>query len=390
VRTSKTVAGDTTEYVLDLLATLPVVISDTEAVYLYGLGIIAQQQSEKLYYVHDGLGSVRQLADSTGQIETNYAYDPFGVPVVEGNVYNPYQYTGEAWDSEVELLYLRARYYQAETGRFITKDPWAGDVGRPSTLNLYAYAANNPANHADPTGLDPAGSASLIPPGYDMGFQDDRDLTIWLWHELFTNANGPEAQELRRLLHSDRLSDRVWGTLKWIWLVKDRAKWDFKHRIGDEIGLAIMLRHTGHEYGWYDYQMPGNIHYAYVGRVVGWTGESLHWGAGFAQVIDPAHKEEAQCLIPPWDPLISIYVNVEWADTQFDQPLDWKAVEFGIMLFERYRNNVGLSQFRDFLGQYGEHMLTPPRVPVLVLGWTNPWGEWPYSVGYFDGPNPPL
>ncbi|HUW94675.1 MAG TPA: type IV secretion protein Rhs, partial [Anaerolineae bacterium] len=61
VRTGKTVAGDTTEYVLDLAAALPVVISDTEAVYLYGLDIIAQQQAERLYYVHDGLGSVRQL-----------------------------------------------------------------------------------------------------------------------------------------------------------------------------------------------------------------------------------------------------------------------------------------------------------------------------------------
>ena len=81
VRTSKTIAGDTTQYVLDLATTLPVVISDTEAVYLYALDIIAQQQSETLYYVHDGLGSVRQLVDTTGQIETNYAYDPFGVPV---------------------------------------------------------------------------------------------------------------------------------------------------------------------------------------------------------------------------------------------------------------------------------------------------------------------
>ena len=44
VRTSKTASGDTTEYVLDLAAALPVVISDTEAVYLYGLDIIAQQQ----------------------------------------------------------------------------------------------------------------------------------------------------------------------------------------------------------------------------------------------------------------------------------------------------------------------------------------------------------
>ena len=49
VRTSNPVAGDTTEYVLDLAATLPVVISDTEAVYLYGLDILAQQQAERLY-----------------------------------------------------------------------------------------------------------------------------------------------------------------------------------------------------------------------------------------------------------------------------------------------------------------------------------------------------
>jgi len=149
--------GDTTEYALDLLATLPVVISDTEAVYLYGLDIIAQQQSERLYYMHDGLGSVRQLVDTTGQMQTNYAYDPFGVSVVEGDESNPYQYTGEAWDAEVELLYLRARYYQPEVGRFITKDSWAGDIWRPGTLNGYAYVVNNPVNLLDPTGMDAPG-----------------------------------------------------------------------------------------------------------------------------------------------------------------------------------------------------------------------------------------
>jgi RHS repeat-associated protein len=152
VRTSKTVAGDTTEYALDLLATLPAVISDTDAVYLYGLDIIAQQQTERLYYMHDGLGSVRQLVDTTGQVEANYAYDPFGVAVVEGDESNPYRYTGEAWDAEVELLYLRARYYQPEVGRFITKDPWAGDTWRPGTLGGYVYVLDNPVNRADPTG----------------------------------------------------------------------------------------------------------------------------------------------------------------------------------------------------------------------------------------------
>lgn len=152
-RTSKTVDSDTTQYVLDLAASLPVVISDTEAVYLYGLDIIAQQQSERLYYMHDGLGSVRQLLDSTGDVETNYAYDPFGVPVVGGDVSNPYQYTGEAWDAEVGLLYLRARYYQPEVGRFVNKDPWPGNVWRPGTLNHYLYVVDNPVNGVDPSGL---------------------------------------------------------------------------------------------------------------------------------------------------------------------------------------------------------------------------------------------
>jgi hypothetical protein len=53
-RTRKTVGGHTTQYVLDLATTLPVVISDTDAVYLYGLDILAQQQSERVYYFHDG------------------------------------------------------------------------------------------------------------------------------------------------------------------------------------------------------------------------------------------------------------------------------------------------------------------------------------------------
>ena len=107
---SKTVGETTTDYVLDLATTLPVVISDTDAVYLYGLDIIAEQlalrqgsgQAQRYYCVHDGLGSVRQLLDNTGQIGESYAYDPFGVPLVGNGVANPFRFTGEAWDAEVE------------------------------------------------------------------------------------------------------------------------------------------------------------------------------------------------------------------------------------------------------------------------------------------------
>ncbi|MGB3906144.1 MAG: RHS repeat-associated core domain-containing protein [Anaerolineae bacterium] len=159
VRASKTTDGTTTDYVLDLAPTLPVVISDTDAIYLYGLDIIAEQlaQSDRYYYMHDGLRSVRQLLDNTGQIAETYAYDPFGVPLASDTVPNPYRFTGEAWDPEVELLYLRARYYQPATGRFITKDPWRGYWGERGELNAYLYSSGNPVNLVDPSGLQGEG-----------------------------------------------------------------------------------------------------------------------------------------------------------------------------------------------------------------------------------------
>jgi RHS repeat-associated protein len=106
---------------------------------------------------------VRQMLDSTGEVETNYAYDPFGVPVVAGDASNPYQFTGEAWDEEVELLYLRARYYQPEVGRFITKDPWAGLTRQPGTLNRFAYVSNDPVNDIDPRGLEGGEPGGICP-----------------------------------------------------------------------------------------------------------------------------------------------------------------------------------------------------------------------------------
>jgi RHS repeat-associated protein len=165
LRVGKSAGAAASDYLVDLAATLPVAISDTNAVYLYGLDILAEQLAGagRYYYVHDGLGSVRQLVDSAGQIETRYAYDPFGVPLEGNGVPNPWQFTGEAWDAEVELLYLRARYYQPETGRFVTRDPWTPDAWRPVTLNPFAYASNNPGTYIDPTGLEGWGPGGTCP-----------------------------------------------------------------------------------------------------------------------------------------------------------------------------------------------------------------------------------
>jgi RHS repeat-associated protein len=225
------------------MATLPVVISDAEAVYLYGLDILAQQeivrqgsgQAPRLYYVHDGLGSVRQLVDTTGQIETNYAYDPVGVQLVGGEVYNPYQFTGEAWDAEVELLYLRARYYQPEVGRFITKDPWRGDTWEAATLNRYAYARNGPVNSTDPSGLQDGGYSS-----YESYRRSRQLVSDWFYQRgpvrLVLGPDEPLTQDVR---HSPGVQQ-----FKGHWaLAGHEVPWHWAgHTIDIRFGLPLQIR----------------------------------------------------------------------------------------------------------------------------------------------------
>ena len=124
------------------------------AYYVYGMGLISKvtPQGAAYYYHYDNLGSTVAMTDSSGNIVNKYAYDPYGkvLSQVEG-ISNPFKYVGAfgVMDEGNGLLYMRARYYDPATGRFISKDPigWAGG------FNLYAYTGNNPVNWVDPSGL---------------------------------------------------------------------------------------------------------------------------------------------------------------------------------------------------------------------------------------------
>jgi RHS repeat-associated protein len=58
----------------------------------------------------------------------------------------------ELADSYIKLLYLRARWYSGDTGRFTTRDVWPPDYTRPQSLNGFAYVEGNPINRIDPSG----------------------------------------------------------------------------------------------------------------------------------------------------------------------------------------------------------------------------------------------
>ena len=115
------------------------------------------------YFYHaDGLGSITELTDSTGNIVQSYVYDSFGninvfdqngaMITPSGGIINPYTYTGREFDNESELYYYRARYYDSKIGRFISEDPIGLSGG---DNNLYGYVSNDPINSIDPSGLIP-------------------------------------------------------------------------------------------------------------------------------------------------------------------------------------------------------------------------------------------
>ncbi len=128
--------------------------------YAYGVQRISEDQPisstwTPSFYGYDGHGNVRFLTNSAGTITDSYTYDVFGMPITtSGTTPNNYLYSGEQYDGTLGAYYLRARYYNPATGRFLSMDPYVGHLIQPATLDKYVYAQNDPVDGVDPTGRD--------------------------------------------------------------------------------------------------------------------------------------------------------------------------------------------------------------------------------------------
>lgn len=103
------------------------------------------------FIITDALGSTLAVHDASGNVLTEYSYDPFGAASATTAFQNPFQYTGRENDALAGLHYFRARYYHPSLQRFISEDPVGFGSG---DTNLYAYVENNPVRYVDPLGLD--------------------------------------------------------------------------------------------------------------------------------------------------------------------------------------------------------------------------------------------
>ena len=127
--------------------------------YIRGTNLVAKynykngDKSEYTYYTQNAHGDVVNLTNAEGAVTKSYKYDAFGVEKnIDKNDANAFRYCGEYYDTETGTIYLRARYYNPSTGRFISRDSFAGRKSDPLSLNLYTYCHNNPIIGVDPSG----------------------------------------------------------------------------------------------------------------------------------------------------------------------------------------------------------------------------------------------
>jgi RHS repeat-associated protein len=124
------------------------------AVNTWGAAGLAARRSSgtSVFYTFDPQGSTAQRLDAVGTVLTSHIFDAYGAGASSGATTDPYAGYGAQWgyytDVETGLQLLTSRYYDAGTGRFLTRD-WIGHSGG---INLYGYAGNNPITRVDPSG----------------------------------------------------------------------------------------------------------------------------------------------------------------------------------------------------------------------------------------------
>ena len=178
LRYEKTVNGETINHVWDGNKQIVADVIDNQFYeadcYIRGTNLVAKynywngKKTEYTYYTQNAHGDVVNLTDKDGKVTKSYRYDAFGVEKnIDENDTNAFRYCGEYYDKETATVYLRARYYNPSTGRFISRDSYVGKNEEPLSLNRYTYCYNNPIISIDPSGMAKSNPWDTLPyPGY--------------------------------------------------------------------------------------------------------------------------------------------------------------------------------------------------------------------------------
>ena len=194
-RNTRSLNNQTTNFIYDGANVVQDKQGANQTNYLNGAGIdeklkVSSAQTGNLYFLTDHLGSTQGLTGASGNVAEWQRYTPFGESDVTNSL-TRYGFTGREKDADTNLIYYRARWYDAEQGRFISQDP----IGLQGGSNLYSYVSNDPINKTDPSGL------------YEI------DVHYYLTYYLASKHGCFSADEARTIGEQTQLTDELANTL---------------------------------------------------------------------------------------------------------------------------------------------------------------------------------
>ncbi len=133
------------------------------------------------YFTTDHLGSIREMTTAAGVISARYDYDPYGRRTkISGSIDADFAFTGHYYHAPSGLHLAPYRAYDADTGRWISRDPIEEEGG----INLYGYVGNDPINNFDP-------------------FGESIYTTVGKVIRVFTQAKGAEKVIVKEIVHEN-------------------------------------------------------------------------------------------------------------------------------------------------------------------------------------------
>jgi RHS repeat-associated protein len=218
-----------------------------EGVLLYSI----TPDGAREFYHYDETGNVRFLTDDSGRMAATYEYGPYGEwMAATGASANPFTYQGMFGvmrEGSSGLYYMRARYYDSESSRFISRDPLLTTL--PKAINPYQYALANPLQYQDPLGLEAVpiegGGAPPAPSPAPSAQETDREKPDEEVAEVVTSKPGGG-----RRLHTGLVV---------------LPESDFAVEVS-RVKAVLRERVKKAEYGWFDPSVPANFDSAYLRR----------------------------------------------------------------------------------------------------------------------------
>jgi len=173
--------------------------------------------------ISDHPGSPRLVVDiQTGAVVQRMEFDAFGNVTLDTNPgFQPFGFAGGLYDLDTKLVRFGARDYDAEIGRWTSKDPikFAG-----GDTNLFGYVANDPVNWVDPSGLGP----------WDQTYGWSKKFWNW-FHKL---DNGKTMKELKNEKGQVEKDDALPYYEEWL---KKQGNDDQQGYIDPEILIDLMM-----------------------------------------------------------------------------------------------------------------------------------------------------